>query len=211
MSTELPSETPIGNLLSNLDGATQAEVLGKHFIERPLVIATKPHARMIQMELEKVSYFDMKLTRFIRTKLTQGAHKLGPMGCVNAYGYVRVSIKGYGFMHSHLTCLWFTGSLPPSKTEIDHIDGNILNDRPDNLRVVSNRINHRNMKMKRNNTSGYPGVYYDKRRGNYESYIVINWKKQHIGMYATALNAHLAREAWLAAHPELGFTSRHGK
>lgn len=211
MSTELHLETPTGNLLSSLDEATRAEVLERHFIERPLVLATKPFARMIQIELEKVSYFDMRLTRFIRTKTTLGAHKLGPMGWFNAYGYVCVSIKQNTFMHSHLTCLWFTGSLPPSKTEIDHIDGNILNDRPDNLRVVSNSINHRNMKMKRNNTTGYTGVYYDKRRGNYESYVVINWKKHHIGMHATALEAHYAREAYITARPELGFTIRHGK
>lgn len=210
MSTELHSETLTGNLLSSLDEATQAEVLGKHFIEHPLVIATKPFAKMIQIELEKVSYFDMKLTRFIRTKTTQGAHRLGPMGWLNAYGYVCINIKNYTFIHSHLTCLWFTGELPPSKTEIDHIDGNRVNDSPDNLRIVANHINHRNMKMNRNNKSGYTGVWYDKQRDKYQAYFTINRRRVCLGMYMTVEGAYTARQNWIAAHPELGFTTRHG-
>lgn len=210
MSTELHSETLTGNLLLSLDEATRAEVLGKLFIEHPLVIAAKPFARMIQIELEKVSYFDMKLARFIRTKTTQGANKLGPMGWLNAYGYVCVNIKNYTFMHSHLTCLWFTGGLPPSKAEVDHIDGNRVNDSPDNLRIVTNRINHRNMKMNQNNKSGYTGVWYDKRRDHYQSYITINRRRVCLGMYITAEAAYAARENYLQARPELGFTARHG-
>jgi hypothetical protein len=43
--------------------------------------------------------------------------------------------------------------------EIDHIDGNKLNNKISNLREVSKRLNQRNKSKHRNNTSGTTGVY----------------------------------------------------
>lgn len=46
----------------------------------------------------------------------------------------------------------------PPDGEIDHINGKYADNRIENLRVVSRVENARNMKLSKNNKSGYPGV-----------------------------------------------------
>jgi len=45
---------------------------------------------------------------------------------------------------------------------IDHIDRNTFNNRKSNLRIVNNSLNQKNKSIQKNNTSGIPGVRYDK-------------------------------------------------
>lgn len=52
----------------------------------------------------------------------------------------------------------------PGGMEVDHIDGNPLNNQRSNLRVVTHAQNQKNLKIPRHNTSGYKGVYWDKVR-----------------------------------------------
>ena len=208
MPEELPSKIHTGSLLDNLETATQAEVLGLRCITHPLIAAKTPFARMIQIELEKISHFDMKLTRFIRTKTSQGMYKLGPMGTITRDGYIQVMITRYMFKQSHLVYLWIKGCLPDVRKEMDHIDGNKLNDHPGNLRLISHTLNGRNRKMRKGNTSGYTGVSLVDSK--YRSSIMVNGKNITIGRFNTAREAHVARQGYLQAHPELGFTTRHG-
>lgn len=51
----------------------------------------------------------------------------------------------------------------PEGMTIDHIDGNTLNNRKSNLRIVLEKDNHKNVKKKSTNTSGIRGVSYNKR------------------------------------------------
>jgi len=208
--TELPSVTPIGNLLSDLDQETQARVLELRYMKSPLVEGKTPFAKMIQQALKKVSYFDIELGCFIRTKLTGGPCKLGPMGTVSQHGYVQIMIKGFTFYQSNLVVLWFTGKFTKSNEEIDHIDGVRNNDCITNLRVVLKEFNRRNLKKYKSNTSNYTGVCYDKNRGNYAASITVNKKRIYLGSFLTEETAASVRADWINAHPELGFTSRHG-
>lgn len=210
MSTELHSETLTGNLLSSLDKAMQAEVLGKRFIERPLVMATNPHAKMIQDKIMSCGYFDMECGCFIRTKAIAGCAKLGPMGYLCTDGYRKLQINYFVFNQSNVVYLWFTGNFLKTGEEIDHISGDKLNDHPSNLRLVSHSLNTRNAAMRRDNSSGFTGVYYDKNTNTFISSINANKKRRFLGRFPNALTAHLARQAYIEAHPELGFTTRHG-
>jgi hypothetical protein len=74
-------------------------------------------------------------------------------------GYVRLSIHIDGKHHRVLAhraiFLMHHGYLPH---EIDHIDGNPLNNRIENLREVTKSENLSNTKIYRNNTSGTKGV-----------------------------------------------------
>lgn len=83
--------------------------------------------------------------------------------------------------------------------QIDHIDGNGLNNCRDNLRVVSNLQNAANQRKSKNNTSGYKGVSRNK-NGRYTAHIRCNWIQHHLGTFATAEEAH---EAYKKAAVEL--------
>lgn len=211
MSTESPLVIHTGNLLSNLDQETQARVLELRYMKSPLVEATTPFAKMIQKELEKVSYFDMELSCFIRTKLTRGKGNLGKMGGLNNRGYRVVGIKNFRFLQSHLVCLWFTGKFPKTGQEMDHINGNQERDCPSNLRVVPKELNDKNLKMFKNNKSGYTGVRNANSKNKpYQSYIIVNKKFINFGNFSTREEAAAARNNWLQSHSEYGFTARHG-
>lgn len=51
--------------------------------------------------------------------------------------------------------------------EVDHIDGNSMNNKKDNLRTVQKAVNQRNAKMRSDNTTGVTGVQYQVRQNRY--------------------------------------------
>jgi AP2 domain len=65
----------------------------------------------------------------------------------------------------------------------DHINHNGLDNRFSNLRPATVSQNQGNKKKQKNNTSGYKGVSWDKRRNKWQVYIKINGKQKHLGYY----------------------------
>lgn len=59
---------------------------------------------------------------------------------------------------------------------------------------VTNKENCRNIGIQKNNTSGYTGVSYCKKRNLYESKITVNYKTIHLGKYKTAEEAYEKRQ-----------------
>lgn len=93
---------------------------------------------------------------------------------------------------------WPTGS-------IDHIDGNGLNNRIENLRDVTSRENSINCRMSSNNTTGVNGVW--RNAHGFVAEIMVNRKKISLGSYGTIGEARAAR---LAADKLYGFYHAHG-
>lgn len=210
MSTESPLVIHTGSLLDNLDQETQARVLELRYMRHPLVEAKTPFAKKIQVRLNEVGYYDLNLGCFVRTKITAGRTKLGAMGYTAGGGYIEITVRSMAFKRSHLVYLWFTGLFPRTGEEIDHIDGNVHNDYPGNLRIVSRELNCRNARMREDNKSGYTGVFYHKSKKKYEASIKVNKKSIYLGRFSTAEAAAEARTAWLQCNPNYGFTTRHG-
>jgi hypothetical protein len=78
----------------------------------------------------------------------------------------------------------------PIGKDIDHINGNGLDNRRLNLRICSRAENARNIiTVRLNNTSGYRGVSYHNRCKKYVARIGLKKKKIYIGYYNTALEA----------------------
>jgi hypothetical protein len=76
--------------------------------------------------------------------------------------------------------------------DVDHIDGDGLNNRRNNLRVATSAQNGRNRGAQRNNTSGYKGVGWDKSRQKWTAQIKVNGKQKHLGRFDTPEAAHKA-------------------
>lgn len=74
--------------------------------------------------------------------------------------------------------------------DVDHIDGNGLNNRRDNLRVATRAGNKRNSRRPSNNTSGYKGVSWRKRESLWTASICCNGKQMHLGYFSSAEDAH---------------------
>lgn len=80
----------------------------------------------------------------------------------------------------------------PKNKVVDHINGNTLDNRIENLRICSHKENIRNSKKCKNNTSGYTGVFFYKRTKRWQSCIGVNNKIINLGYYDTKEEAALA-------------------
>jgi hypothetical protein len=74
--------------------------------------------------------------------------------------------------------------------QVDHIDGNRLNNIKNNLRVCLNHENAKNRLKNKNNTCGYKGIHFFK--GKYVAQIHANKKRIYLGRFETAEKAHEA-------------------
>lgn len=76
--------------------------------------------------------------------------------------------------------------------EVDHIDGNGLNNRRSNLRLASRTQNNQNKRRYCNNRSGYKGVHWNKQRGKWQADIRVNGKLKYLGRYSLPEDAYAA-------------------
>lgn len=75
--------------------------------------------------------------------------------------------------------------------EIDHKDGNGLNNRFSNLRIATSGQNKTNRDARSDSKSGYKGVYQIP-TGRWSATGVVNGRKRHLGMFDTPEEAALA-------------------
>jgi len=77
---------------------------------------------------------------------------------------------------------------------IDHINRDSLDNRKENLRVVSNTENSRNHKNFSTNTSGYNGVDWMEKIKRWRARITVNYKEVYLGVYPEIKGAIKARK-----------------
>ena len=120
--------------------------------------------------------------------------------------YRRVKICGSMYKAHRLIWLLHYGEWP--KQFIDHIDGNGLNNRIENLRDVNHTENLRNQRKSVRNTSGATGVYWCHYPPKWQARIRVNKKQIHLGYFTNKEDAIAARKA---AEAEYGFHPNHGR
>lgn len=141
--------------------------------------------------LRQLFHYDSKTGLVTRKVAVSTTTKVGDIvGTLHTKGYLRVQIHGkFYYLHRVIWCME-TGFWPAG--EIDHRDGVRSNNKWSNLRDGSKSSNGQNRSLSRNSTTGYTGVTFVKRRGNYQAYINSGGSRKNLGTFATAELAHTA-------------------
>ena len=95
-------------------------------------------------------------------------------------GYWRMSIKGKSYQAHRLVWLYHNGKMPLN--DIDHINGVKNDNRIENLRDISHKLNTQNRnRAARNNKLGIMGVTL--KSGKYVASIWVNGKSKRLGAF----------------------------
>lgn len=114
-------------------------------------------------------------------------------GYIDAKGYRCIQIMGKAYKAHRLVFMFFNGYFP---LQVDHIDGNKLNNQIENLREATTAQNCANRKAQKNSSTGIKNVSWRERDRRY--IVAINGK--HIGQFKNLelaeLVAIMAREKY---------------
>lgn len=157
--------------------------------------------------LTKVLEYEPESGVFIwKIRVSQAVKPGDIAGSVNKNGYLFIKVGKYIYRAHRLAWFYFYGQWPPIENyQIDHIDGNRLNNSIKNLRLASNAKNARNHKLYSHNTSGISGVSFAEANNKWKATIRYNGKNIHLGYFTSFEEAVKAR---VIAEKELGYVTR---
>lgn len=104
------------------------------------------------------------------------------------HGYRYIHVAGRQYRAARLAWLYMTGSWPVK--QIDHRDRNRLNDAWQNLRQCTNAENSWNRGKRSDNTSGFVGVTWNKKRRSWQAQIKVNGKNRVLGFSTCPSDGH---------------------
>ena len=128
---------------------------------------------------------------------------------ISGRGYCTGNAFGTSKYAHRVAWLLATGSWP--EDDIDHINGDITDNRLANLRVVTHAENMKNQKLFSNNMSGVSGVYWNNQMKKWHARIGAGTRTKtriHLGHFDNLEAALAARQS---AEIERGFHSNHGR
>ena len=108
---------------------------------------------------------------------------------LDCHGYPATNIDG-GLARLHRLLITDV----PVGLVVDHINRNKRDNRRTNLRLVTQKENCHNASTRSNNTSGVPGVFFDKRANRWRAQIYQAGKTTHVGIYDSFDDAVSARK-----------------
>jgi hypothetical protein len=108
--------------------------------------------------------------------------------------YYKIKINGKRYMLHRLAYYYITG-IDPAENEVDHINGNSLDNRFENLRIATHADNGKNQKKPKDNTSGFKGVVWNKQKKKWQASIKVNNKRIYLGCYNTSEEASAAYQS----------------
>jgi hypothetical protein len=132
-----------------------------------------------------------------------------PAGCIknktrSEKKYLVIGID-YVLYRAHRLAWFYMNGIMPEDDAIDHINGNGLDNRIENLRDGIN--NSRNMRLMKTNSSGVSGVNWSKSKGKWRARIH-DGKELHLGYFDDFDSAVAARKA---AELSFGYEKEHGE
>lgn len=124
---------------------------------------------------------------WIRIRLYEDVGRFAAFKCGRQV-YAKANVPGGGFRFMHHLVMQYDGM-------IDHINRNASDNRLSNLRKCNKSTNGINADLKKNNTSGYTGVWFDGRTNKWSAEIKVNRKKISLGRFDDIEDAATARAA----------------
>jgi hypothetical protein len=98
-------------------------------------------------------------------------------------GYIQAEVLGKNFMLHRIIYEMHNGKIPTG-LQIDHIDGDPLNNKIENLRLCNQIENRQNSKLSKNNTTGYRGILKTP-SDKYQARLTVDGKKLYLGLFKT--------------------------
>lgn len=123
----------------------------------------------------------------------------------NGKKYITVSINSKRYLAHRIIWLLVTGENP--NNEIDHINGNGIDNRIENLRHITRKENNKNLSISVRNKTGVVGVHWDKKRKVFKAEIRAHGKNKFLGYFKTIEEAAVVRKK---AEKKLGYHKNHG-
>jgi len=155
----------------------------------------------------------MEIENWVAIKGYEGLYEISDLGrvksalskevlnpSVDVYGYLLLSLykdrKGKTFKVHQLIAIAFHNHIPCGyEVVVDHIDNDKLNNRADNIQLISHRENI--VKDLHKGGSKYTGVCWHKKAQKWISSIQIKGKRKYLGLFSDEYEAHLKYQAEL--------------
>ena len=136
-----------------------------------------------------------KVSSLGRIKSIKNDAILTPKNNQSGSGYMKIGLwkdkVRSNFKICRLVAIAFIPNIE-NKRCVDHIDGNSLNDRVENLRWATSQENAQNRKGYSGGSSIYKGISFDKRMKKWRARITLNNKLNHLGFFDCEIEAHKA-------------------
>jgi hypothetical protein len=137
---------------------------------------------------------------------TKVGDEIGSIKETHGIHYKQTSFNGSYFVIHRIIHLYMTGNWP--ECQIDHIDGNGLNNKWSNLRAVDHQTNMMNKKKYSSNSSGLSGVTLRKCDKKWYARISKDGDRFFLGAFDSFFEACCAR---ISAQNSIGYHANHGR
>lgn len=112
--------------------------------------------------------------------VNKGRAKKGNGAYVASSGYKTLRFNGIAYLEHRLIWAWHGNEAVDC---LDHINGNCLDNRIENLRPATQHENMRNSRKRKDNTSGVKGVHWSNSKHKWRVVIGLNDKQTYVGSF----------------------------
>lgn len=133
------------------------------------------HGHIHMEDARKAILSDRQIVQFMERDLpgrVAGKHVDGE--------YEKIMVLGIRYPSHRLAFFYVHGFMPEI---VDHINGDIKDNRIMNLRAATASQNGHNKFIASNNRSGFKGVSWSNQQRKWEAYITVNYKRTRLGFF----------------------------